>query len=661
VTSHANFTLGPKGVFRYHLASHGYHNFPPEWLVKRFFVLAIVSSLSLVAAAVSPAQAAEIPYPAPVYASCPTSNGTPAHLIIYLQLDNQAGLTRFLDDAYYNPSSPSYHAFLSASQFDAMYSAPSSVFSSVESILASNGLSTIMTGPMLIEGAGTDGQAQSALTQIMGTANIQRYLIGSECIPEGLYTLSSSNSHVPSYTPDHHRGAYVGSSQSRPKSCAFNEPSQYGQTWFPCGLQAIYDETPLLSQGPSGSHQTIALVDAFGDPEITQANSLVYDNIACSDLATFNSDFNLPNSNCSVIYPTGSPTLTATDLGDAENWGIETALDMQYSHTMAPAANILEVTTPTGSDDFFASVEYVVNNNLANTISLSWGYYEDLFYCFSPPACSPPNAAAFMTGYDEIFQQAAAQGIGVFASSGDYGAYDPVFAPPPTGEVSTSSPASDPWVTGVGGTRLTATLTGNSISRLEAAWSFPGSFPGCLCGSGGGFSMVFHEPLDQQMVHIATQVSSIFEPLLGTSGITFYPQGQRGVPDLAADADPATGVLFVLDGAIFPYAYGGTSLAAPLTAGMSSLVQGNTPYFTIGDLAPTLYQLYSHDGGFYTYQSQFGISQLSHGIHGVMFLTASGQNGVFHVTPGVWNPVAGLGQLNVYGLALALSSSDYGD
>jgi len=166
--------------------------------------------------------------------------------------------------------------------------------------------------------------------------------------------------------------------------------------------------------------------------------------------------------------------------------------------------------------------------------------------------------------------------------------------------------------------------------------------------------MVFREPLGQQLVHISTQVSSIPLPAVG---ITFHPQGQRGVPDLAADADPATGVLVWVDGAFSPYVWGGTSLAAPLTAGMTSLVQSNTRSFTIGDLAPSLYQLYSQENhgsywsNFYVSQTQFSIFQLYRGVEGTMFETPSGQNGPFSVIPGAWSPVTGLGQLNVYGLS----------
>jgi subtilase family serine protease len=522
---------------------------------------------------------------------------------------------------------------------------------------------------MFILASGTDIQVQTTLNKLMGEpASVQKYIIGAECMAETIDPQPAKSTQPPSYTPTDVRGINIGTSplSSGGKGTGLGTctpellssgSTPYLEAWLPCGLQAIYDENPLLQQGVSGSHQTIALVDAFGDPDTTAANSLSYENLACSDLALFDSTFHLPNSGCSVIYPTGVPQLSLNNYADAEGWATETAIDMQYSHTMAPQAHILEVTSSTDWDDLYASIEYVVNHQMANVISLSWGSWEDLFYY--------PSTAALMLGYDEIFQQAAAQGIGVFVSSGDYAAYDPVFASSnpasplyPYGEVSASSPATDPWVSGVGGTTLNATFTPFSVYRLEHAWSLGSDYYCLICGTGGGFSMLFKEPVGQQLVHISTQVSSIPEPALG---ITFYPHSMRGVPDLAADADPTTGILVIQDGAFSPYVWGGTSLAAPLTAGMTATVQSGTRFYTIGDLAPSLYLLYLQmNHGFYVYQNHFSLSELSHGVSGVMFETAYGQNGPFQVTPGVWNPVDGLGQLNVYGLSHVISSVSYG-
>ena len=217
-------------------------------------MLSILISLVLMTAAAPFAQAAVVPVTQPVYESCLTANGTPSHLLVFFNLNNQAGLTGFLDDAYYHPHSPSYHNFLSASQFDAQYSAPASVFTLVESIFSANKLTTVATAPMLIMASGTDTQAQSALGQLSSEpASIQKYIIGVECMPETINILTSSGARIPHYTSFHHRGAYVGTSLfSGPKACTYNEIVSGFQVWYPCGLQTIYDENPLLNQGYYG-------------------------------------------------------------------------------------------------------------------------------------------------------------------------------------------------------------------------------------------------------------------------------------------------------------------------------------------------------------------------------------------------------------------------
>ncbi len=119
----------------------------------------------------------------------------------------------------------------------------------------------------------------------------------------------------------------------------------------------------------------------------------------------------------------------------------ESVLDVEWSHSIAPGAKILfGVSPPDAGDDLFATVEYMVNNGLANFISLSWGEPED--------AMDPFYALA----YHEIFLQAAAEGIGVFASSGDSGAYEDVVGYP---YQSALYPSVDPMVTGWAGRAIT--------------------------------------------------------------------------------------------------------------------------------------------------------------------------------------------------------------
>jgi subtilase family serine protease len=413
------------------------------------------------------------------------------------------------------------------------------------------------------------------------------------------------------------------------------------EIWLPFGLEFIYDELPLLQSGYNGSGYTIAVVDAFGDFNFTLASQYVYQSVACNDLYTFDQVFGLPNPpSCQVIYPTGTPILTQNNLDTAEDWAGETALDIEYAHTMAPGANITLVVSPDQGDDLFVDVEYVVNNSLANFISLSWGWPEDLYF-ISPYV------------YDEIFMQAAAEGIGVFVASGDHGAFDVFIIPI---EPSVSYPASDPWVTGVGGTTLYAYITPTGqVIRNEYAWNWgPYAYPFPIWwGTGGGYSFTFPETLGQALVHIVYERTYVYEPYLS---INFYTVGHRGVPDIAADANSYTGVQIVLNGVLVS-PFGGTSLAAPLSAGMAATIQSYLgKSFIIGDLAPTLYLLYYYyPSYFYVTQSTLPVQSYLTGIPNFMFENYGGQNGVYYVIPGQWNPVTGLGQINVYGLAQALN------
>jgi subtilase family serine protease len=337
------------------------------------------------------------------------------------------------------------------------------------------------------------------------------------------------------------------------------------------------------------------------------------------------------------------PTLTPYNLGTAEGWAWESALDIEYAHTMAPGANILLVISPTSGDDLYVDIEYVVNNSLANFISLSWASPEDVYYI-------PPPSYNLLYAYDEIFMQAAAEGIGVFAASGDWGAFDLFIIP---FEPSVWYPASDPWVTGVGGTELYVQFINGITQRMETAWNWNPFF---MWGSSGGYSFTFNETPGQALISIPYELPYVYEPNLG---IWFNTVGHRGVPDIAADADPFTGVLIVLNGVIPPYFIGGTSLATPLSAGMTTTVQSAVPMFTIGDLAPNLYLIY-HYMPSEAYVSITNVTELETsnfftGIPGAMFPTLGGDNGLYWAVPGMWNPVTGLGQINVYGLAQALN------
>jgi len=374
----------------------------------------------------------------------------------------------------------------------------------------------------------------------------------------------------------------------------------------PAQLQKAYDVAPLLASGVNGAGRTIVIVDAYGSPTIA------------SDLQIFDSTFGLPNPTFTQITPAGSPP--PFDINDANQfgWSVETTLDVEYAHAIAPNANIVLAIAASNNDaDILATTKAVIDNNVGDVISQSFGEAE---------ACMDPSLLAQQ---HQLFAEAAQKGITVFASSGDSGAAQPAC----TGDgalLSASTPASDPNVTGVGGTTLTADpSTGAYIG--ETAWTEPfGCNPPAVAFSdvncsGGGFSSLFTRPSFQ---------ASTFRGAGHTTG--------RGVPDVAYNAGVSGGVLIhcgtcniAIAGlpATAPvfFIIGGTSAGSPQWAGLAALgdqLAGrrlgmiNTALYAIGNAKPQYAKAF-HD-----------ITQGNNDVAEI--------NGGYDAGPG-WDPVTGLG------------------
>jgi subtilase family serine protease len=322
----------------------------------------------------------------------------------------------------------------------------------------------------------------------------------------------------------------------------------------PPQLQAAYDMAPLYSAGDKGKGKTIVLVDAFGSPTIT------------SDLAAFDAGFKLPAPpSFKIITPEGKPTSSNSD------WAEETTLDVEWSHAMAPQANILLVETPTnetigtaGFPQIVAAEEYVINHKLGDVISQSFGAAEETF----------PNATSIMD-LRGAYTLAAKDNVTVLASSGDQGATSAsnvagttYFTKPVV-----NWPASDPLVTGVGGTQLHLTQAGQRTAP-DNVWNDT-ALLGEPAAGGGGVSSVFSRPSFQ------SSVASV----VGT---------HRGVPDVALSAAVDGAAIIYFDGSYS--IVGGTSWASPTFAGIVAIADEVAGH-DLGDLNPALYTLGSGSAG----------------------------------------------------------------
>jgi hypothetical protein len=197
----------------------------------------------------------------------------------------------------------------------------------------------------------------------------------------------------------------------------------------------------------TGSGQTIAIVDAYDDPNIA------------SDLHHFDAQFGLPDPSFTKMTPEGQP---AVDTG----WAGEIALDVEWAHAIAPGANIVLVEAKSASlSDLLGAVQYAATQTGASVVSMSWGASE-----FAGEAA-----------YDSVFNQ---PGVTFVASAGDNGAW-----------YGADWPASSPNVLAVGGTTLSVSSTGSYLG--ETAWT---SYSPWQYGGGGGYSSYESEPAYQSGV-----------------------------------------------------------------------------------------------------------------------------------------------------------------
>ena len=173
----------------------------------------------------------------------------------------------------------------------------------------------------------------------------------------------------------------------------------------PAQLRRAYDVDPLLERGLDGRGRTIAIDDAFGAPDLV------------ADLRRFDAAFGLPDPELSVIHPAGAPPTFDPRHPEMVLWALETTLDVEWAHAMAPGARILLVTTPTaetegltGFPDIVRAEQYVVDHHLADVISQSFGSAEQTF----------PSAQA-LSALRSAYLAAEDHHVTVLAATGDSG------------------------------------------------------------------------------------------------------------------------------------------------------------------------------------------------------------------------------------------------
>ncbi|MGH8218951.1 MAG: S53 family peptidase [Steroidobacteraceae bacterium] len=528
-------------------------------------------------------------------------------MTISLRLKSSASLDAILQRLY-DPSSPEYRQWLSEAQLDAALAAAPRDVATIRQFLASHHLSVLSEarGEILAQGTAADveaafrtplhlfdvhGQivrANTAAPSISGSAGALVSTVG------GLTDQRMSPHWRMGREPDGtafapmavnavENGRFFSAQCFRPPEQATFKSSGVIATYFgnrygqdidgsgaiePCGYQpsdawSAYGLAPLYAHGLDGTGETIAIVEAFGSTTIER------------DVAAFSAVYGLPPADLTMV---GTPTAAvySTD-SDQQGWAIETTLDVEWAHAIAPGAKVLLIVAP---DDKQIHLSQAVVNAATRpgvvVISSSYGFPE-----------SREDHAEFK-GFERANKIAAALGISVDYSTGDSG--DLIAA---LGYSDVSYPASSPWATAIGGVSVGVRADGSismqtgwganvtRIAEAAPASSPPANVPtapplhqGFYAGAGGGPSGVFSKPVFQRGL----------------------PGRMRETPDIAWIADPYTGVeiIYTADasGQQDATVIGGTSVACPMFSGLWAIASQRAVN-KLGQAAWTLYRLSS--------------------------------------------------------------------
>jgi len=521
------------------------------------------------------------------------------------------------------PQSAQYRRWLKPSEFGVQFGVSAENELRLRSWLAEQGFSNVRLSASrtVVSFSGTAEQATKAFhTSIhhVTTDGEQHYAnVTDIAVPSTLAGLIQSVRGLDNFRPR----SLAAHTLVRPQFT--NANGYYGIA--PGDIAAMYDIQGLYSSGIDGTGITAAVVGQT--------------NIDLADIAAFRSGFNLPSNVPTVVTDPAS-----TDPGTNTQDLIEADLDLELLGAVARNAKILYV----NSANVYTSLQYAIDQNLAQVISMSYGSCES-------------NTAAYYQSFELLAQQANAQGITIIAGSGDTGAAgcDSANNTKAQSGLAVESPASTPEVTGVGGTSFispyssyfggTNDAQGGSIASYipETAWNTTTAL-GYLSASGGGASAFYSKPTWQQ-------------------GDGVPNDGKRDVPDVAMfSMTPSVAYLictggdctsgapnFITSGELI----GGTSAGTPIFAGIVALLNHylvtnhhiSTP--GLGNINPHLYLLAANTSDVF-----HDITTGGNGVPCVASSTdcTSGNFG-FSAGPG-YDQVTGLGSVDAFNLMLRWSN-----
>jgi kumamolisin len=554
------------------------------------------------------------------------------------------------------PGLPTFHHFLSTRQFADLFAPSQHDISTITSYLNSFGISVteVYSNRLLIRATGSaDAFNQAFAVDLHSFSNHGEHFHRAHHAPRIPLLLRDLLVAIEGFSNE--------SAQFHPmnRSAAALRPALAPAPVLPQGgaiatgvpgnftvgdVANMYNINPLYDAAIDGTGQTVGIATlANFDP----ADAYTYWNLIGLDVD--------PNR-ITQIHVDGGGELS----GPAGSG--ETCLDVEQSGGLAPGAKVIVYDAPNTDSGFVDLFYRAVSDNRVDSLSVSWGSAE----VFSFEAVGGVDATGQLKAFHQVFLEAAAQGISMFASSGDNGAFDinDGFNSPVANVLTVDAPAADPAITAAGGTTTPLTFnlgpgTPDLVVSTEQVWGWDyiesyfiavrgpqflhAFFP---VGGGGGVSTFWGVPEYQKHTHGIRKTepnqSIIFDDGSGTGpqDLLDLPAhfAGRNLPDVSLDGDPVSGFLLFSteDGGLLA-GFGGTSFVAPQLNGISALVSQSAGG-RLGLWNPMLYRFKNSFGG---------------GASSPLVDITAGDNWFYAGVRG-YDAGAGLGVLNVASFAAAV-------
>lgn len=503
------------------------------------------------------------------YSSINGSSSMPMSIGVVLAPDHESQI-QGLVKGIYDRHSPLFHHWLQTGEYDKLFGPTPQQLASVQSYLQQNGL-TISANPP----SSTIVMASGSSTQVEAAFHVT---INNYRLPDGTTFYANSN---PIQVPQSLSGLIlyvfgldnlslqqpVSLSSTQSSTSPTNAHPNYGggplgSGLTPSQIDSLYDALPVYNNlHNKGKGRVIGLAE--------------FSAYTPGDITTYEHQYGLPNAKIQKIaVPKTTGTLD-------HKGALEVELDIDMVLALAPQiTTILVYQAPNLGRNTLLMYQKIATDNKADAVSISWGN------------CEASISSAFAQAENKIFQQMAMQAQSVFAASGDSGAFD---CGSSNKSLQVDNPASQPYVTGVGGTSFAGFDPGSNPTP-----AYPQGAEHAWTDGGGGVSRIWSQPAYQAGPGVNELSYSQSGSWCGQPSGTYC----REVPDVSLDADGNSGYsIYCTDakacplGHTLPLLFGwgtarGTSAGAPLWSAIAVLAD-NYNHQRLGLLNPLLY---SFDG-----------------------------------------------------------------